>query len=60
MTPRQLRTALRNLDLSQRALARKIKVDVRTVTRWAAGDAPVPESVAQLLDCWHQLRRQES
>ena len=56
MTPGQLRTALRHLSLSQRGLARRLGVDQRTVTRWIAKDAPVPEAVRLLLECW--LREQ--
>ena len=54
MTPKQLRDALDRLDISQRELGRRLRVDPRTVTRWVAGDAPVPESVKLLLECWRR------
>ena len=54
MTPTQLRTTITRLQLSQRRLARMLKVDVRTVTRWVAGDAPIPEAVHLLLECWQR------
>jgi len=59
MTPAQLRAALRQLDLSQRALARKLLVDPRTVTRWIAKDAPIPEAVRLVLDCWIREQRRQ-
>jgi transposase-like protein len=59
MTAVQLRAALRLLALSQRGLARKLLVDPRTVTRWIAEDAPVPEAVRLLLDCWLREQRRQ-
>ncbi len=55
LTPKQLRRALKDLELTQEELARRLKVDPRTVRRWIAGDYPVPESVALLFKSW--LRR---
>ena len=52
MTQKQLRAALKRLGLSQRALAGRLKVDPRTVNRWARGHTPVPESIALLLHAW--------
>ena len=40
--PKQLRTILRKLGISQMELARRLGVDGRSVRRWLAGEAPVP------------------
>lgn len=52
MTPTQLRRCLKRLGLSQMELARRLKVDPRTVRHWVAGSYPVPEVVSLLLACW--------
>jgi plasmid maintenance system antidote protein VapI len=49
MTPDQLRTELTRLGLTQAGAARFLKVDERTIRRWATGDKEVPEAVALLL-----------
>ncbi len=54
VTPKQLRAALRSLGLSQRQLAFRLRVTVTTTNRWATGKAPIPESVALLLECWRR------
>jgi DNA-binding transcriptional regulator YiaG len=56
MTPSQLQRALDQLDLSQRRAARFLKVDERTVRKWIAGDARIPEAVAKLLRLMIQLK----
>jgi ribosome-binding protein aMBF1 (putative translation factor) len=45
MTPAALRSALRTLHWSQRALAAELGCDERLVRRWALGAAPVPPEV---------------
>jgi len=57
MTARQLRLALRRLQLSQRGLARRLRVDVRTARRWVLAEGRIPESVALLLDAWERYPR---
>jgi DNA-binding transcriptional regulator YiaG len=52
MSPAQLRAALRRLKLSQVGLAKRLKVDPRTVRRWIAGDRRIPEAVALLFEAW--------
>lgn len=52
MTAAELRTALRELRLSQRELARRLGVVPVTVNRWLGGELPVPgyaSYVAELL-----------
>ena len=51
MTPREFRKHLDRLGLSQAAFARLIKVDVRTVKRWASPTEPyeIPRTVEILL-----------
>ena len=43
MTPKQLRAALASIGLSQRAAARLLDIDERTVRKYVAGDLVVPE-----------------
>jgi transcriptional regulator with XRE-family HTH domain len=52
MTPLQLRAALKRLKMSQRAFAKLVRVNRRTVTRWAAGDTPIPSMIRLLLEAW--------
>ena len=49
MTPHQLQRALDRLGLSQRGTARLLGVDERTMRKWIAGNARIPEAVAKLL-----------
>ena len=49
MTPKQLQHAIDQLDLSQRRAARFLGVDERTMRKWIAGNARIPEAVAKLL-----------
>jgi len=39
-------------------LARRLKVDGRTVRHWIAGDYPIPEAVSLLLACWQREKRE--
>jgi plasmid maintenance system antidote protein VapI len=43
MTPNQLRTALARLGLSQRAAARLLGINERTMRKYIAGDLVIPE-----------------
>jgi hypothetical protein len=43
MTPNQLRTVLARLGLSQRAAARLLGIDERTMRKYVAGDLVIPE-----------------
>jgi DNA-binding transcriptional regulator YiaG len=56
MTPSQLQRTLDQLDLSQRGAARFLKVDERTVRKWIAGNARIPEAVAMLLRLMIRLK----
>jgi DNA-binding transcriptional regulator YiaG len=49
MTPHQLRTTLKHLDLTQVAAAKLLRVDGRTVRKWVSGDRSAPASAAILL-----------
>ena len=49
MTPAQFRSALKKLAISQVKVASLLGIDQRTVRRYAAGDAEIPESVAIIL-----------
>lgn len=55
MTPKQLAATLEKLGLSQRSGARFLGVDERTMRKWIAGDARVPESAAKLLRLMSRL-----
>jgi hypothetical protein len=43
LTPNQLRTVLARLGLSQRAAARLLGIDERTMRKYVAGDLVIPE-----------------
>jgi hypothetical protein len=43
MTPKQLRATLASIGLSQRAAARLLDIDERTMRKYVAGDLVVPE-----------------
>ena len=45
MTPAQLRELLARAGLSQRAAARELHIDERTMRRYCAGQLPVPRVV---------------
>lgn len=49
MTPDELRAELARLGLSQTGAARALRVNEKTVRRWATGEIPVPFAVALLL-----------
>lgn len=49
MTPKQFRSALDRLGLSQLGAARLFGSDGRTARRWALGERSIPETVAILL-----------
>jgi hypothetical protein len=42
---KQLVALLRDIDLSQRAAARRLDINERTMRKYVAGDAPVPRTV---------------
>ncbi len=52
MTPKQLRDALRRLELNQVAAARRLGVSARAVRYWVAGERRIPEPVVLLLRTW--------
>jgi hypothetical protein len=56
MTANQYRVAIEKVGLSQRAAGAFFGVDERTSRRWAAEDAPIPESVAKLLRLMVRLK----
>jgi transcriptional regulator with XRE-family HTH domain len=47
--------ALIQLDLSQHELAGLLKVNIRTVNRWANNPGRIPEPVKQALIAWRKL-----
>lgn len=49
MTALQFRAALSRLGVSQLEIARRLGLGARTVRRYAAGDAEIPEPTAILL-----------
>ena len=52
MTAKQLRGALKRLELSQMAAAARLGVAPRTMRYWVAGERRIPEPVAILLRTW--------
>lgn len=57
MTAEELREALRVLEWKQSELARRVGVGDTTVSRWVAGDPPVPEPVAAYLGLAMEIDR---
>jgi hypothetical protein len=49
MTPKQLRAALARMALSQRAAARLLDIDERTMRKYVAGDLVIPEMLVWAL-----------
>ena len=45
MTPAELRDLLARAGLSQRAAARELHIDERTMRRYCAGQLPVPRAI---------------
>ena len=56
MTAKQLRTALKQLGLTQVGAAAKLGVAPRTMRYWVAGERRIPEPVAILLRTWLRER----
>ena len=52
MTAKQLRAALKHLDLTQVGAAARLGVAPRTMRYWVAGERRIPEPVAILLRTW--------
>jgi DNA-binding transcriptional regulator YiaG len=50
MTSEQFNAALETIELTQQRFASIIRVNDRTVRRWASGEAEVPTAVAMLLN----------
>lgn len=50
MTPGQLRTILKRNGFSQVEAAKRIGVNLRTFTRWIAGNTPISEANALLIN----------
>lgn len=49
MTPDELRSELSRLGLSQVGAAKALRVNDKTIRRWASGEIPIPHAVALLL-----------
>ena len=49
MTPKQYKTAIEHLDLSQERAGVFFGYSTRQGQRWALGEAPIPVAVAKLL-----------
>jgi hypothetical protein len=49
MTPKQLRTTLARIGLSQRGAARLLGIDERTMRKYIAGDLVIPEMLVWAL-----------
>ena len=54
VTPTRLRACLTALRWTQRGLAAALDCDDRLVRRWSAGDADIPESVAEWIEALSQ------
>jgi hypothetical protein len=59
MTPKQLRAALASIGLSQRAAARLLDIDERTMRKYVAGDLVVPEMLVWAMRGLAQRERNE-
>jgi len=49
MSPSELRRRRKELGLTQRELAKLLRVNLMTVSRWERGDHRIPEAVALAL-----------
>ncbi len=58
MTPEKFRHVLRILDLTQVRAAELLRVDARTVRRWASGERGVPGPVIAALESWLERQRE--
>ena len=58
MSAKQLRAAIKRLDLSQVAAASRLGVAPRTMRYWIAGERRIPEAVTILLRLWVKERKQ--
>jgi DNA-binding transcriptional regulator YiaG len=56
MTRAQLRKAVRDLGLTQQALAHRLGVHVRSVKKWFGGERRISEPVAILIRTWLKER----
>lgn len=56
MTPKQFRSALDKISLSQLGAARFLNEKDRQIRRWIAGDAEIHESAAKLLRLMVRLK----
>ena len=59
MTPEILKKTRLSAGLSQAALARRILVDVLTVSRWERGAMPIPAARSRMLKAFFSLSPEE-
>lgn len=57
MTPTQLKRLLASAELSQRAAAKEIGVNERTMRKYVSGEAPIPRAVELALLYVAHLRK---
>ena len=55
MSPRQLRSILKKLSLTQVEAARRLAVNPRSMRRWIDGSRPIPGPVRASVRCWETL-----
>lgn len=56
MTPSALKTYRIKHKMTQRQLADKIGIDQSQVSRWEAGETPVPKWLENLIKCWEEIQ----
>jgi hypothetical protein len=56
MTPSRLVYLLQVMRMTHRKLAVTVHVSTRTVTRWVAGEWPIPDVIAKLLNLMHDTK----
>ena len=54
MTPNELKIYRISQKLTQKQLATKAGIDQSQVSRWEAGETPVPKWVDILIQCWKE------
>ena len=57
MTPAELANAQHALDLNNKQLAEALRVSLRSIERWRAGDVEIPGPVEILIKLWLRLER---
>jgi DNA-binding transcriptional regulator YiaG len=59
MTNTEIRRLRKALGVSQAELARRLRVNPLTVSRWERGATPIPYATGELVRLWVRLSKKE-